>query len=61
MKRPELMLVALLLAVAAFVGVQIVSAPKRPIAVAPVEEDTTSAVTSETGNGLSRVRLMAGL
>jgi hypothetical protein len=56
MKRPELLLVALLLAVAAFVGVQIVSAPKRPIAVAPVEEDTTSAATSETGNGLSRVR-----
>lgn len=56
MKRAELMLVALLLAVAAFVGVQISRAPKRPVTAAPVEEDTTNAAATETGSGLSRVR-----
>ena len=57
MKRPELILVAVLLAVAAFVGVQITRAPKRPVAAATVEEDTTIAATaSQTSNDLTRVR-----
>ena len=56
MKRPELLLVAVLLAVAGFVGVQISRAPKRPVAAAPIEEDTTQTDAFESGGGLSRVR-----
>jgi hypothetical protein len=55
-KRPELLLVAVLLAVAAFVSVQIARTPKRSTAAA-VEADTTATETiSEAGNGLSSVR-----
>jgi hypothetical protein len=51
-KRPELLLVALLAGVGAFVGVQIARAPKRPAPPEPVAQDTTII----EGNGLTRVR-----
>ena len=56
MKRHELLVVAVLLAITGFVGVQIAHAPKRPVATAPIEEDTTHSDNFETGAGLSRVR-----
>jgi hypothetical protein len=56
LKRPEIVLAAAVAAVAIFVGTQISRAPKRPVAVAAIEEDSATVAGQEVGNGLSRVR-----
>ncbi len=56
MKRPELVLGGTLLAMAAFISVQVTRAPKRPVVPAQTAPDSTTTLVSETGNGLTRLR-----
>lgn len=58
MKRPELLLIAALLAVAGFVGLQVYRAPRRAAVAVPVADSTSGSDVGETG-GLTRIRRSA--
>jgi hypothetical protein len=58
LKRPELLLIAALFAVAGFVGLQVYRAPRRAAVPVPVAYSTSGSDIGETG-GLARIRRSA--